>query len=110
MSLYVELFHGRTTPNQKLEGWGTTGPIFKCDSVSETYATGLRLNLANGNSHDLTYDNCLIFYDGMYYGDIEIHSSSTFKEYRQDNDPVELNARIQKYDDSKAHLPIQGSK
>jgi hypothetical protein len=82
VSVYVELFHGRTDPDQDMEDWGDRGPIlgpFKF--VHTTYAGIIHLGSmdAPGDSvGDLRVDEDMVYYDGVWYGDWSVFDQEVF--------------------------------
>jgi hypothetical protein len=72
---YLDLYHGRATPTESLDDWGTQGPILgPLTGIQVTYGSSVRLFLTEG--HDeiwLTIEpgGC-IYYDGRYYGDFSL--------------------------------------
>lgn len=79
MPVYLELFHGTESPDRsQLDGWGEQGPILgPLAYVHTTYAGDLKCCPLDPDgkpnefaSADLQVTaECLLFYDGMYYGD-----------------------------------------
>ena len=100
MKVALELFHGRTSPDQDLDSWGSQGPVFLVDYVHVTYLCDIKLGLPEpAGDGDLTFVEDLVFYDGMYYGDW-----SVFPAELAASSP-ELAARIIAFDPTKAALP-----
>ncbi len=85
--MYLHLFHGRTRPDEKLEGWGREGPCLRVSWVKWTYGSiavgeptvGVRVEL-------LHYDD-LIEYDGIFYADMEIRWAPVPDMKVEDFDP-----------------------
>jgi hypothetical protein len=100
--LALELFHGRASPDQSLEDWGSQGPVFLVEWVQVTYCSDIRLGLdgpAGEGSLDVIGD--LLFYDGTYYGDWIVHPLTVLAESEA------LAARVEDFDPKKAsHQPI----
>jgi hypothetical protein len=69
--MYLNLFHGRDSKNQDMEGWGDQGPIVPIDGFGFTYST-LTVYDVDGTDSELVQDEDLIFYDGKWYGDFSI--------------------------------------
>jgi hypothetical protein len=82
MKIYIDLFHGRKSLSENLDGWGETGPIIgPFDSVSFTYMYHIRLNdKDNSIVLDLPVVGDCVFYDGMLYGDFCIFHEDFFIE------------------------------
>lgn len=95
MAIYIRLFHGRKSPEETLDGWGEDGPVF---GPYTWFHMAYFAHPAFGNSRSsrddswLTVVKDLIYYDGMYYGDIEIFEEAS--EYT-----------VVTYDPSKSELP-----
>ncbi len=72
--MYLSLFHGRADPEQQMEDWGEDGPTFgPYDNIQVTYGTDLKMtNDAQTDNMTLSGASGLIYYDGMYYGDLAI--------------------------------------
>lgn len=103
--LYIHLFHGRKTPDEELDDWGSDGPVIgPLRYVHGTYMSTLRVGCANHDvlekffpeehAHNQEFlakhpDGAvddhpegwfkivedLIFHDGVYYGDWSIGGS-----------------------------------
>jgi hypothetical protein len=71
--LYLQLYHGRTDPDQQMEDWGFVGPTFgPLSYVVQTYCTTLRLH---GDPHHelwLAHHDDMVVWGGAYYGDMSI--------------------------------------
>lgn len=79
--MYLTLYHGRTDPDQDMNGWGTPGPTFEITNVIWTYGSLTRFLLPNDGEvwvGDMIVDD-MIYYDGVYYGDFSI-SDRAFTE------------------------------
>lgn len=94
--LWLRLFHGRKKQKEQLNDWGADGPIFEIQNwFHMVYA--MTINFETKDSWecdlDITRDG-LIYYDGMYYGDMEIFAAT---------EAVAAQAgTIVKWDDAKA--------
>ena len=70
--LYLHLYHGRQFPGERLEDWGSEGPTFgPYESIQITYGAHIKMHAPDGFD-DLTWYEDLVFYDGVYYGDLSI--------------------------------------
>ena len=105
MSTYLLLMHGRTTPDEQLSDWGIHGPVFKVAWVHLTYLRTVRIGIGSqyhATIHEFEVFEDLIYYDGVYYGDMEVLHlnvlSNTVDEWK-------ATGRLQKFDDEKAELP-----
>ncbi len=79
MSVYLRLFHGRVTPDEQLNDWGTDGPVFgPYDYVSTTYGCEIRMGNNVENPCELSIIDGLVFYDGIYYGDWTVFDTVAF--------------------------------
>lgn len=97
----IELFHGRTSPDEQLHGWGTQGPVFLVGYVHVTYLTDIKLGVElPAGDGDLHFVEDLVFYDGCYYGDWSVFPASLI-----DQEP-ELKSRLTAYDAKKATRPL----
>ena len=91
-NLYLRLYHGRKDPKEDLEDWGSEGPIFgSYTSIQITYEAHIKMH-APDHFDDLTWEDDLIYYDGIYYGDVGISS---------DHNTVETTH----YQEEKSRLP-----
>jgi len=100
LKVAIELFHGRRAPDEKLDGWGSQGPVFIVDYVHVTYLCDIKLGISEpAGDGDLHFVEDLVFYDGVYYGDW-----SVFPVGLIDRDP-ELAARVQDFVHRKAARP-----
>src|SRR5689334_8245814 len=104
--LAIELFHGRRTPNEHLQDWGEPGPIFLDMEAHLTYFSTLQLNQRSPDGWEVNHGfldlkGDLIYYDGMYYGDLY-----TFLYDEDDRDhQTNFGPRIQTFDSKKAKIP-----
>ena len=80
MPAYIELFHGRTDPEQELEDWGSPGPIFgPLQFVHTTYACDIKFIYADESQRNgwLNVTEDFVYYDGVYYGDWSVFTALT---------------------------------
>jgi len=75
--LYIELFHGRETPDQKLDNWGEQGPIFgPYRYVHTTYSSDIKMGRPDGDDDDeLVIVEDLVYYDKKWYGDWSVFTA-----------------------------------
>lgn len=72
---YLRLYHGRKDPKENLEDWGSEGPTFgPYESIQVTYGSHIKMHTGSGFD-DLNWHEDLIYYDGIFYGDMEIFSA-----------------------------------
>ena len=72
--LYVELFHGRTNPDQGMDDWGFQGPVLgPFEEVHVTYTNIFRL-LYKNVWYLLPLLDDMVDYKHNYYGDWGIHA------------------------------------
>ncbi|MDP1823344.1 MAG: hypothetical protein Q8L48_08885 [Archangium sp.] len=70
--LSIQLFHGRSDPDEQLEDWGFDGPCLgPLDGVQLTYGK-VRLVGPFDELVSLGGVDDLLFYDGQYFGDARI--------------------------------------
>jgi hypothetical protein len=94
----IELFHGRTSPDERLDNWGSQGPVFLVDYVHVTYLCDIKLGIDHPNGDgDLRFVEDLVYYDGRYYGDWSVFSPSILDK--------EQKSRIVEFDHHKAEPP-----
>jgi|WetSurMetagenome_2_1015567.scaffolds.fasta_scaffold105324_2 hypothetical protein len=86
MSIYVQLIHGRHTPDEELDDWGFNGPILgPFPWFQMTYGCDIKLGddgiIVMDKHIDLTVpDNeGLMQFLGGYYGDMSIVSEDTIQ-------------------------------
>lgn len=67
--VYLELYHGRTSPDQDMDDWGSQGPTLgPFDEIHVTYCSHIRC--MNGKEETvIPYVDDLLHYEDMYYGD-----------------------------------------
>jgi hypothetical protein len=71
--LYLQLYHGRTDPDQQMDDWGSTGPTFgPLACVVHTYLTTIRLRGENDHELWLRHHDDMTVWQGAYFGDISI--------------------------------------
>lgn len=76
MSVYIHLFHGRSDPDKSMDDWGDDGPVLgPFEYVQITYLQTLRLGLPDGGDGWIRKVDDMLYYDGVYYGDLDIVSS-----------------------------------
>lgn len=96
----IELFHGRTSPDEQLDDWGKQGPVFLVRYVHVTYLCEIKLGIDEpAGDGDLHFVDDLVFYDGWYYGDWSVFPASLLNR-----DPG-LESRVATYDAKKAIHP-----
>jgi hypothetical protein len=79
-NLYLRLYHGRKDPQENLEDWGSDGPVFgPYESIQITYGAHIKMH-APDHFDDLDWQDDLVFYDGIYYGDVEIVAAAPASE------------------------------
>lgn len=94
----IELFHGRTSPDEHLETWGRQGPVFLVDYVHVTYLCDIKLGIPEpAGDGDLHFVEDLVYYDGVYYGDWSVFSPEILDE--------EQKTRVTEYDPARASRP-----
>ena len=100
--LYLRLFHGRTDPEQDMDGWGSDGPVFGPYKFAHTtYQSSLKLGKPDGSCDELCIvAPDMVFYAGVYYGDWTVFADETLKKGKFATIPFEQ---------SKANLPTQPS-
>lgn len=96
----LELFHGRSSPDQHLENWGTQGPVFLVDYVHVTYLCDIKLGIPGpAGDGDLHFVEDLVFYNGAYYGDWSVFPAEVAR-----SEPS-LSARVISFEPTKAVVP-----
>jgi len=107
LCLALELYHGRTDPNEDMEGhWGTEGPIFTgLNFAHVTYFSTINMELVQDGETlgvFLALKDDMVYYDGVYYGDF-----SLFFYDPEDRRQYWAKDRIRKYDPRLAVIPKQ---
>ncbi len=100
--VYLHLYNVRKTPKEVLEDWGTFGPVLgPYDSIQVTYGFHVKMYIDarpfDGQCHQdslVVGQNDLIFYDGMYYGDLSVF------------DKLAPETTIEKYSEAKTKDPL----
>jgi len=69
---YLKLFHGRESPDAKIDGWGEEGPIFGPFPYFHT-TYGREIVFHQEEAWTLPIIEDFVFYDGMYYGDWSVY-------------------------------------
>jgi len=84
MSVYIELFHGRHTPDEELDYWGFQGPVLgPFPRFHTTYGSDIKLGdegiIVMGQPVELPVpdNDGLIKFLGSYYGDMSVMSSKS---------------------------------
>ena len=101
--LFLELFHGRPTPDETMEDWGEEGPVFgPFQYVHITYGEHIKMGLMPNDLNevaDLYCNQGLIYYNGLYYGDCSVFSGQFLLSEPQ------IQGRHQPFQASLALLP-----
>ena len=69
---YLKLFHGRASPEEKLDGWGEEGPIFGPYAFFHT-VYGSEITFDAEQAHTLPIIDDFVFYDEVFYGDWSVY-------------------------------------
>jgi hypothetical protein len=78
MPLYIQMYHGRSKPNQEMDAWGPNGPMFgPFDHIQTSHGEGIQL----GTIGWLTIKDDLIQYDRRFYSDWVVFGSEIFKKF-----------------------------
>ncbi len=102
---YVNLFHGRKTPTEQVEDWGENGPILgPFESVGIVYGGSLKMASDRGGIWFIDLVGDCYYYDGQFYGDIEIMSGLGLINWRESNHAWKTRT-ITNYDEAKAKVP-----
>ena len=102
--LYVEFFHGRPTPKEQMDDWGTSGPIVgPLDFCHVTY--GSELKLSDNDQEDALVFNIedgLVRIGDTWYGDFSaFHLKDPAKWLEKDDLFVSL-TQLKEMDGRKA--------
>ena len=101
---YLRLYHGRRDPKETLDDWGSAGPLFgPYESIQVTYTSHIKMHAATGVD-ELNWHEDLIYYDGVYYGDLEIFSSGEALESESYQREKAIEQEKEKNDESKPAL------
>jgi len=84
---FLKLFHGRASPDEKLDDWGEDGPIFGPYPFFHT-VYGSEITFDAEQSHALPIIDGFVFYDDVFYGDwsvydgpVDVSDESRLKEF-----------------------------
>ena len=101
----IQLFHGRSSPDEDLEDWGSQGPVFLVHYVHVTYRYDIKLGIDEpAGDGDLHFVDDLVYYDGCFYGDWSVFPAALLEE------EPELKNRLTTYDPRKAIAPQAAQK
>ena len=79
--VYLQLTHGRTSPDEQLTDWGRDGPCLgPFRWVHLTYCTDLHAEDGVGQPCQFEIVADLIYYDGLYFGDCTLLSDAEIAE------------------------------
>ena len=92
--LTIKLYHGRLSPAEELNDWGTDGPLLRIGGFQSTYLSTYRVMLADQDWHFLKFVDDLLYYDGVLYGDFTI----------SDSDPEAVGRVIEWFDPQKGQV------
>ena len=72
--MYLRLYHGRTDPDQEMDGWGFDGPTFgPLSSYVHTYCSNFRIFAECGTDEIWLQRHAdMICWDACYFGDMEV--------------------------------------
>ncbi|MFN2442763.1 MAG: hypothetical protein ABR517_08775 [Thermoanaerobaculia bacterium] len=77
--LFLCLYHGRVSPVEEMEAWGTDGPTFgPLEYVHAAYLSTMQIGFPDGERVSLPVVDDLILWDGVYYGDFEVLTATKF--------------------------------
>ena len=97
MNMTMHLYHGRKTPTEDMNDWGSVGPALAVDLVTVTYREDIQVRFTGMEDVEpLTryMADDLFFYDGIFYGDLSF----------QDASDIDVDAEL--IDLSKTLLPV----
>ena len=104
-SVYLCLFNGRTDPDEKLDDWGSIGPVLgPFDYCHTTYSCDIKV-AGDADSNGKPFEDSfymygdLLYYDGVYYGDWSVTTLNRLSA-------AEL-ASIQPFDATKTEPPAK---
>jgi len=92
--LSIKLYHGRKSPDENLNDWGTDGPLLRIGGFHATYLSTYRVMLEDKDWYFLKFVNDLLFYEGVLYGDFTI----------SDSDPENIGQAIAWFDPVKGQV------
>ena len=71
--LFLRLYHGRMSPHEKMQQWGTDGPTFgPLKYVHAAYLSTMQIGFLDGERVSFPIVGDLILWEGVYYGDFEV--------------------------------------
>jgi len=91
--VYILLYHGRKTPEEAMETWGYDGPLLgPFDAVTCTYQSTIMVykdheDICKILTEFLTIVKGLIYYDGVFYGDMQVCSDPPEGTVPEEYDP-----------------------
>lgn len=97
--LILQLFHGRRSPDERLENWGSDGPVFLVRRVHVTFGCEIRLEFADDMDGELLFVDGLVYYDGRFYGDWVVQPVSELVG------DARLVSRLATFEARKAEIP-----
>ena len=92
--LSIKLYHGRKSPDENLNDWGTDGPRLRIGGFHVTYLSTFRVMLEDKDWYFLKFVDDLLYYDGTLYGDFTIN----------DSDPENIGQAIEWFDPVKGQV------
>ena len=99
--LYLELFHGRSDPEQAMDDWGEAGPILGPYRYAHTtYGEEINLGREDGDDDELVIAGGLVYYGGVWYGDWSAFVASPRS--------IREGGRHERFDEGKARPPRAG--
>lgn len=109
--MYLQLFHGRKSPDEQLDNWGTDGPVFgPLQFCHTTYGCHIKLGYLDDDGlesrGDLHVIENLVYYDGVYYGDWSVFLATD--KVLEDPYNLEVDSfkeRLVPYEESKSIIP-----
>ena len=73
LNYYINLFHGRDSPDENMNDWGFDGPVIgPVDYISWTYGHVKLHDTDKGILHHINATDGLVTYQGKYFGDFGI--------------------------------------
>ena len=88
MPVYIELFHGRKTPDEELRDWGAEGPVLgPFGWVHMTYGSDIKCgdHEPHGDAvfELLLRKDGLVEYQGVFYGDWSVFDKAVLDDSRE---------------------------
>lgn len=114
MAIYLELFHGRHSPDEELDDWGFQGPVIgPMPFFHMTYGCHIKMGDPDSKNQGIHIEELqvdtegLIHFNGAWYGDVSVFDRKNLDKHPQVKARWEETKKIMSLPDSQLPLYIK---